>query len=445
MPVSFFYIHTAHYIFMCKLCRYLCSAGASWGHQFIPRIGQEVLVSYLDNDIDRPIVTGVVYNGSHGVPDFSGAGSLPANKTLSGIKTKEHQGGQYNELLFDDTPQEVRAKLSSETGKTQLNQGFLTHPRKDGKAEPRGGGFELRTDLAGAIRGAQGLLLTAHDQPGARGAQLERDELISQLEQALAIAQQLAKQAETHEADSTDTQQEKQLLDDLKHWHAGSNIDKEGKGGGKGILAMSAPSGVAISSQSAISTVSGGNQDVVAAKDSNHSIGQKLRFRVGESLSVFVQQLGIKLIAAAGKIKIQAQSDELEIGAAKRLHLYSLEEIIFEGPKITFRAEGAEYTMGGGNIISQASGSHTQKASQHSMEGPGNGSPQRPKIPKSESKTTEKFAVAGRSGQARAEVSHEIRNDAGKLLESGSTDKQGATSLLAGKAIEALKLKLTRK
>ncbi|WP_043581332.1 type VI secretion system Vgr family protein, partial [Chromobacterium subtsugae] len=104
------------------------SAGAGWGHQFIPRIGQEVLVDFIEGDIDRPVITGVLYNGSHPTPDFSGAGSLPANKTLSGIKSKEHQGGNYNELLFDDTPGEVRAKLSSEAGKTQLNQGYLAHP-----------------------------------------------------------------------------------------------------------------------------------------------------------------------------------------------------------------------------------------------------------------------------------------------------------------------------
>ncbi|WP_043581340.1 type VI secretion system Vgr family protein, partial [Chromobacterium subtsugae] len=104
------------------------SAGAGWGHQFIPRIGQEVLVDFIEGDIDRPVITGVLYNGSHPTPDFSSAGSLPANKTLSGIKSKEHQGGGYNELLFDDTPGEVRAKLSSEAGKTQLNQGYLAHP-----------------------------------------------------------------------------------------------------------------------------------------------------------------------------------------------------------------------------------------------------------------------------------------------------------------------------
>ncbi|WP_230369789.1 type VI secretion system Vgr family protein [Paludibacterium denitrificans] len=143
------------------------SAGANWGHQFIPRIGQEVLVDFIEGDIDRPVIVGVLYNGSHATPAFSGAGALLTNKTLSGIKSKEHQGGQYNELLFDDTPGEVRAKLSSESGKTQLNQGFLTQPRTNGKAQPRGNGFELRTDQHGAIRAAHGLLLTTEAQNGA--------------------------------------------------------------------------------------------------------------------------------------------------------------------------------------------------------------------------------------------------------------------------------------
>ncbi|MBN3006823.1 type VI secretion system tip protein VgrG, partial [Chromobacterium alkanivorans] len=69
----------------CWLRVVMPSAGAGWGHQFIPRIGQEVLVDFIEGDIDRPVITGVLYNGSHPTPDFSGAGALPANKTLSGI------------------------------------------------------------------------------------------------------------------------------------------------------------------------------------------------------------------------------------------------------------------------------------------------------------------------------------------------------------------------
>ncbi len=114
------------------------SAGATWGTQYIPRIGQEVVIDFVEGDIDRPLVTGVVHNGTHRPPTFSGAGTLPANKTLSGHKSKEYKGSRYNELLFDDSTNEIRTKLSSEHGKTQLNQGYLIHPRTEGKGEPRG-------------------------------------------------------------------------------------------------------------------------------------------------------------------------------------------------------------------------------------------------------------------------------------------------------------------
>lgn len=74
-------------------------AGKQWGHQFIPRIGMEVVVEFLEGDPDRPLVTGCVYNGDNKYPF-----DLPAHKNDSGVKsdsTKGHQG--YNLIAFDDT------------------------------------------------------------------------------------------------------------------------------------------------------------------------------------------------------------------------------------------------------------------------------------------------------------------------------------------------------
>ena len=72
-------------------------AGNGWGASFIPRMGHEVIVSFLDGDPDRPIVTGTVYNGTNKPPYSS--------KTQSGIKTRSTKGGtpaNYNELRFED-------------------------------------------------------------------------------------------------------------------------------------------------------------------------------------------------------------------------------------------------------------------------------------------------------------------------------------------------------
>ena len=91
-------------------------AGTNWGHQYLPRIGQEVLVDFLDGDIDRPIIIAGLYNGSHRPPSYSGAGDLPANRTLAGIKSKEYKGNGYNELLFDDSTSKLRAKFQLKLG-----------------------------------------------------------------------------------------------------------------------------------------------------------------------------------------------------------------------------------------------------------------------------------------------------------------------------------------
>jgi type VI secretion system secreted protein VgrG len=73
-------------------------AGLGWGAMVIPRIGQEVIVEYLDGNPDRPIVTGCVYNATNTVPY-----ALDANKTRSTFKTNSSLGGGgYNELRFED-------------------------------------------------------------------------------------------------------------------------------------------------------------------------------------------------------------------------------------------------------------------------------------------------------------------------------------------------------
>ncbi|WP_045421168.1 type VI secretion system Vgr family protein [Vibrio jasicida] len=69
-------------------------AGSGYGAQFVPRVGQEVLVSFIDGDPDRPIITGSVYNSKNAPP------YAEANTTKSGIKTQ--LSGESNELYFDD-------------------------------------------------------------------------------------------------------------------------------------------------------------------------------------------------------------------------------------------------------------------------------------------------------------------------------------------------------
>jgi type VI secretion system secreted protein VgrG len=75
-------------------------AGKNWGMVNVPRIGQEVVVDFLEGDPDRPIITGRVYNAEQ-MPPYA----LPANGTQSGLKTRSSKGGDggtANELRFED-------------------------------------------------------------------------------------------------------------------------------------------------------------------------------------------------------------------------------------------------------------------------------------------------------------------------------------------------------
>lgn len=83
------WIRTAHNI-----------AGKNWGFVAIPRIGQEVVVDFLEGDPDRPLIVGSVYNAEQ-MPPYE----LPANKTQTGIKTrssKEGDASNFNEIRFED-------------------------------------------------------------------------------------------------------------------------------------------------------------------------------------------------------------------------------------------------------------------------------------------------------------------------------------------------------
>ena len=73
-------------------------AGAGWGFVFIPRIGMEVVITFVNGDADRPMCSGAVYNGEN-LPPLT----LPDEKTRSTIKTNSSLGGDgYNELTFED-------------------------------------------------------------------------------------------------------------------------------------------------------------------------------------------------------------------------------------------------------------------------------------------------------------------------------------------------------
>jgi type VI secretion system secreted protein VgrG len=93
-------------------------AGSNFGFMAVPRIGQEVLVQFLDGNPDRPIITGRVYNADN-MPPWP----LPANQTQTGMLTRSSQGGGYdnaNAIRFEDKKGEEQLWLHAE--KDQLTE-----------------------------------------------------------------------------------------------------------------------------------------------------------------------------------------------------------------------------------------------------------------------------------------------------------------------------------
>ncbi|MCK7598886.1 type VI secretion system tip protein VgrG [Microbulbifer sp. CAU 1566] len=96
-------------------------SGKDWGANFVPRKGQEVVITYLNGDPDRPIVTGAVYNGDNPGPKYT--------STQSGWKTLV-EGSKFNELRFDDKKE--NEEIYMEAGK---DHNFVIHNDQTGKIE----------------------------------------------------------------------------------------------------------------------------------------------------------------------------------------------------------------------------------------------------------------------------------------------------------------------
>jgi hypothetical protein len=84
-------------------------AGGGWGFQFVPRVGMEVAVSFLDGDPDRPVIVGALFNGQNRTP-----WELPTLRAHSGIRSQSLGGVGFNELSFDDTAGAERLYLHAQ-------------------------------------------------------------------------------------------------------------------------------------------------------------------------------------------------------------------------------------------------------------------------------------------------------------------------------------------
>ncbi len=177
-------------------------AGNQMGAVFTPRVGQEVLISYINQDPDLPVVMGKV-NNSDNMPPWA----LAQNKSLSGFRSRElpegnSHSGRSNHLVFDDSEGKIQTQLKSDHAHSQLSLGDITRIEDNqGRKDARGQGFELRTDDWGSARAAKGLYLTTFPREGATSTHMDAYEAQQLLEEAKQLVKQLSKLANTHQAE----------------------------------------------------------------------------------------------------------------------------------------------------------------------------------------------------------------------------------------------------
>jgi type VI secretion system secreted protein VgrG len=403
----------------------------------LPRIGSDVLVDCLGGDPDKPIIVGQLYNDFALPPGISEMGELPGNRYLSGLRSREIKGSRGNRLQLDDTTGQISAKLASDHGHSELNLGWLTQPRSNGAGKPRGEGAELRSDKAVAVRGAEGVLISASSGDGRPGEQLERSELLGMVQVFASVAEELAKLAHIHNIAGDKGEHLPRLLERLRQWDNGTNVSL-GTQTPTPIVAVTAPAGIILSSQDNLALGAESQIDVVSPGPVDISSGKDVSLHAAASVKLFAHQLGMQLIAAAGNVALQAHNGDIELTTSGRIRLHAGQGIELQAPSVKIVAEGAQADFADGSITQQSSGPHAIKSPVFTHTRQGNGNPAGISFPSTNIHADERLILFDQAtGAPLAGRRYRLDLEDGRTI-SGITDEHGRTELATSESIGRL-------
>jgi type VI secretion system secreted protein VgrG len=205
----------------------------------------------------------------------------------------------------------------------------------------------------------------------------------SQLVNAESVIEALSDASTNHQAESL-----KPGYDSLKAFTNATQQSVAGdasgagrtSGGGTGnangfaepIMLMASPSGIALSTQQSTQIAADQHVNVVSGGSTHIASGKSLIASIGEKLSLFVQNAGMKLFAAKGKVELQAHSDGIELTAHKGVKVISITEAIEVAGKreILLTSGGAYIRIKDGNIEVHAPGTIDVKGAKRVFAGP---------------------------------------------------------------------------
>lgn len=407
--------------------------GANWGGHLTPRPGQEVIVTFLEGNIDRPVVIGATYNGrgrsdaqgnhlaggtmeaTANAPSFFAGEQAPPHThgaSLSGIKTQQLANsrdgrGGYNQLVFDDTPGQGRIELATTEYQSRLQLGHLREQNDNARLNHRGHGADLATTASAALRAGSGMLISADARPNASSTHLDSREPITQTEHALSLSQSLAElAAKQHAALNNDPAADKlpaiaalsHAIDVLSATDSRGPADpgsgdgpiKHTRGGDGTVPAWSeprlhfaAPAGIAQLTPNNHFLFAGKNLSIAAGHDTNLIAQANQSVAVKDGIAFFThgkrkqsnkpnQETGTHFHAASGTVSLQSQSGKTTAAADKKVTFASTHASLnASAPKhLLLTAKGAYIKLAGGNIELHAPGKVEFKASFKKWTGP---------------------------------------------------------------------------
>lgn len=358
-------------------------AGNQMGGVHLPRVGQEVVIDFIAGDPDLPLCTGRVHNQLN-LPPWH----LPDQAALSGFRSRELKpgggngaAGRSNHLVMDDTADHLQTQLKSDHQCSSLSMGSIARiDDHQGRQDPRGDGFELRTEGHGAVRATEGLLISTEARPDARAHITDMPETIARLAHAGRLHGNLGAAARQARAQDTDDQ------DDVAQALAAQNDDIRGTGRiadpdtGRFAeleaphIVLASPAGIGATSARDTHLHAGGHLALTADRHASIAAGRSFLASARKAIRLFAHEAGMRLIAHAGDIEIKALKHGISVMAQLSITQTADEISIVARKKLTLGGGGSTIRLDGAGIEHETSGFHRVHASVHGLVGPRNSS-----------------------------------------------------------------------
>jgi type VI secretion system secreted protein VgrG len=403
--------------------------GSGYGGVHMPRVGEEVLIDHIGGDCDRPVAISRMYNGS-AKPQWH------SNGLLSGYKSKEYGGSGYNQMVMDDSSGQNRVQLFSSTANSQLHLGYLVQHTDNTRGAYLGTGFDLKSESYGAIRAGQGLFVSTH--PTSVSQPLNATPASEQLVSSEALIENLSQSSVAANAETLQPGHDalKTFTDATQHSVApGATSGGRTAGGGTGnangfakpVLLAASPSGIALSTQQSTQITADQQISIVSGQNTHVATGKSLIASVTEKLSLFVQNAGMKLFAAKGKVEVQAQSDEMALTALKDVTITSATgRLVLNAAKEVWIGAGGSYIkINASGIENGTAGQILEKCASWGKPGAATMRITPPDLP-GEKPFSAQFTVRDREGAILRNYAYRMESENGQTWY-GQTDENGLT------------------